>query len=188
MHMHSFPDSCPIQITTDYYVEFPVLHSRSLLIIRAWQPTPVFLPGESHGARSLEGYSPWSCRIRHDWSDSACMHAVYFPGATMVKNLPANSEDIMWVQFLDLDLLEDSMATHSCILAWRIPWTEKPGRLWSTGLQRLQHNWSDLACTHVYVIWRKDTYISMFTAVLFSIAKAWKQPICQLTEEWIKKM
>ena len=58
VHMHSFP----IQITTDYYVEFPVLYSRSLLIIRAWQPTPVFLPGESHGARSLEGYSPWSCK------------------------------------------------------------------------------------------------------------------------------
>ena len=29
---------------------------------RAWQPTPVFLPGESHGQRSLVGYSPWGCR------------------------------------------------------------------------------------------------------------------------------
>ena len=29
---------------------------------RAWQPTPVFLPGKSHGQRSLEGYSPWGCR------------------------------------------------------------------------------------------------------------------------------
>ena len=29
---------------------------------RKWQPTPVFLPGESHGQRSLEGYSPWGCR------------------------------------------------------------------------------------------------------------------------------
>ena len=29
---------------------------------RAWQPTPVFLPGESHGQRSLVGYSPWSCK------------------------------------------------------------------------------------------------------------------------------
>ena len=29
---------------------------------RVWQPTPVFLPGESHGQRSLEGYSPWGCR------------------------------------------------------------------------------------------------------------------------------
>ena len=34
---------------------------------RKWQPTPVFLPGESHGQRSLMGYSPWGCRrVRHD--------------------------------------------------------------------------------------------------------------------------
>ena len=33
---------------------------------RKRQPTPVFLPGESHGQRSLVGYSPWSCRVRHD--------------------------------------------------------------------------------------------------------------------------
>ena len=33
---------------------------------RAWRPTPVFLPGESHGQRSLTGYSPWSCRVRHN--------------------------------------------------------------------------------------------------------------------------
>jgi len=32
---------------------------------RAWQPTPVFLPGESHGQRSLVGYSPWDRRVRH---------------------------------------------------------------------------------------------------------------------------
>ena len=33
---------------------------------RAWQPAPVLLPGESHGQRSLAGYSPWGCRVRHD--------------------------------------------------------------------------------------------------------------------------
>ena len=38
---------------------------------RKWQPTLVSLPGKSHGQRSLVGYSPWSCRVRHDWSDSA---------------------------------------------------------------------------------------------------------------------
>ena len=36
---------------------------------RAWHPTPVFLPGESHGQRSLVGYNPWgSQRVRHDWA------------------------------------------------------------------------------------------------------------------------
>ena len=39
--------------------------------------------------------------------------------------------------------------THSSILAWRIPWTEKPGRLQSMGSQRVRHNWSDLAHTHM---------------------------------------
>ena len=33
---------------------------------RAWPPTPVFFPGESHAQRSLAGYSPWGCRVRHD--------------------------------------------------------------------------------------------------------------------------
>ena len=38
------------------------------------------------------------------------------------------------------DPLEKEMATHSSILAWRIPWTEEPGGLQSTGLQRVRHN------------------------------------------------
>ena len=38
------------------------------------------------------------------------------------------------------DPLEESMATHSSILAWRIPWTEEPGRLQSMGLQRIGHD------------------------------------------------
>ena len=38
------------------------------------------------------------------------------------------------------DLLEKEMVTHSSILAWRIPWTEKPGRLQSTGSQRVGHD------------------------------------------------
>ena len=41
---------------------------------RKWQPTPEFLPGESHGQRCLVGYSPWGHkRVRHDWSDSITM-------------------------------------------------------------------------------------------------------------------
>ena len=40
-------------------------------------------------------------------------------------------------------ILQKEMATHSSILAWKIPWTEESGRLWSTELQRIGHNWSD---------------------------------------------
>ena len=57
--------------------------------------------------------------------------------AQMVKNLPAMPET--WIQFLGQeDPLEKGMATHSSILAWRIPWTEKPGRLQSMGLQKVR--------------------------------------------------
>ena len=44
--------------------------------------------------------------------------------------------------------LGDCMATHSSILAWRIPQTEEPGSLQSIGLQRVEHDWSDLARSH----------------------------------------
>ena len=57
----------------------------------------------------------------------------------MLKRLPAIQET--WVPTLHReDPLEKEMATHSSILAWRIPWTEEPGGLQSTGLQRVGHD------------------------------------------------
>ena len=57
----------------------------------------------------------------------------------MVKRLPTMQETL--VQPLSReDLLEKEMKTHSSILAWKIPWMEKPGRLQSMGLQRGRHN------------------------------------------------
>ena len=57
----------------------------------------------------------------------------------MVKDLPAIQET--WVQFLGReDPLEKGMATHSSILAWRIPRTEETGGLQSLGLQRVRHD------------------------------------------------
>ena len=44
------------------------------------------------------------------------------------------------------DPLEDGMATHSSVLAWRIPWTEEPGGLQPIGSQRVRHDHSNLAC------------------------------------------
>ena len=59
--------------------------------------------------------------------------------AQMVKNLPTLRE--AWVRSLGWeDPLEKRMATHSSILAWRIPWTEEPGGLQSMGSQRVGHN------------------------------------------------
>ena len=57
----------------------------------------------------------------------------------MVKNLPAMQET--QVQSLGQeDPLEKGIATHSSILAWKIPWTEEPGGLWFMGSQRVGHN------------------------------------------------
>ena len=61
--------------------------------------------------------------------------------AQTVKRLPAVRETR--VQSLDWeDPLEKEMATHSSTLAWKIPWTEEPGRLQSMGLQRVGHDWA----------------------------------------------
>ena len=55
------------------------------------------------------------------------------------------------------------MATHSSILAWRLPWTGEPGGLQSMGLQRIGQDWSDLACTHPWWV----RYRSQESFILF---------------------
>ena len=56
-----------------------------------------------------------------------------------------------WVRSLGWeDLLEKEMATHSSILAWKIPWTEEPGRLQSMGLQRVGHDWATFTLLLLY--------------------------------------
>ena len=70
-----------------------------------------------------------------------------------VKNLPAMWET--WVQSLGQgDPLEKGMATHSSVLVWRIPWTEKPGGLQSMGSQRVRHDW--VTNTLALPDWRRD--------------------------------
>ena len=61
------------------------------------------------------------------------------PGGSVVKSLSAMQET--QVRFLGWeDLLEEEMATHFSILAWRIPWTEEPGGRQSMGSQRVGHD------------------------------------------------
>ena len=81
-----------------------------------------------------------SQRVKHDW-------------ATELKLKPVQETWETWVWFLGQeDPLEEEMATHSNILAWRIPWTEEPVGLWSIGSQRVRHNWSDFAHTQGFCI------------------------------------
>ena len=71
------------------------------------------------------------------WSVSSIISD--FSGGSVVKNLPAVQKlQEMWVQSLSQkDSLEEGMATHYSILAWRIPWTEEPDELQSIGLHRV---------------------------------------------------
>ena len=72
--------------------------------------------------------------------------------ALVVKNPPTNAGDVRdaaYVSSLDWeDALEEGMAIHSNILAWRIPRTEEPGELQSMWWQRVGHNGSDLTHMH----------------------------------------
>ena len=69
--------------------------------------------------------------------------------AQTVKNLPAMQDT--WVQSLDGEApLEKGMAIHSSILAWKIPWTEEPGRLQSMGSQRAGHDRVTNTCGLAY--------------------------------------
>ena len=77
--------------------------------------------------------SLWASSHIHTWLLDSLV-------AQMVKNLPLMQET--WVQSLGWeDPLEEGMATHFSILAWRTPWTEEPGGLQSMGSQRVGHDW-----------------------------------------------
>ena len=80
-------------------------------------PTPVLLLGKSHGQRSLIGCSPWG----HENSDTTERLHFHFHA------------------------LEKERATHSSVLAWRIPGTGEPGGLPSMELHRVRHDWGNLA-------------------------------------------
>ena len=65
-----------------------------------------------------------------------------FPSGSVVKNPPANignAGNMGSIPGLERSLVGGGMAAHSSILAWRIPWTEELGGLWSIGLQRVGH-------------------------------------------------
>ena len=84
---------------------------------------------------SLVDCSPWGLKE----SDTTERLHLGFPGSSDGKRLPTMRET--WVRSLGQeDPLEKEMATHSSILAWKIPWTEDPGRLQSMGSQRVRHD------------------------------------------------
>ena len=114
---------------------------------------------ELFGQRSLSGYSPWGEKKLDttEWLTHTHTHTItlqpklqgYTLVAQTVKRLPTIQET--QVQSLGWEgLLENEIATHSSILAWKMLWMEEPGRLKSMESQRVGHNW-DFTFTHALI-------------------------------------
>ena len=95
------------------------------------------------------------------------------PVPHMVKNLPAMQETQVWSLDQE-DSLEEDIATHCGILAWRIPLTEEPDELQSIGSQTAGHDWSNWARLHIYYLISKNGIIPVVPACkLESTLAAW---------------
>ena len=109
---------------------------------RWWHPTPVLLPGKTHGQRILVGCSPWG-RKESDTTERLHFH-------------------------FSLHALEKEIATHSSVLAWRIPGTVEPGGLPSLGSHRVGQDWRDLAAAAVPYCNVYNDVIGLNSSVIFN--------------------
>ena len=100
----------------------------------------MFLAGESHRQRRLEGYSPWDCKesdtANVTWNSTVVQHSGSKLWTVLrILRIPKCLERSQCI------ILEKEMVTHASILAWGIPWTMEPGGLHSMGSPRVGHNW-----------------------------------------------
>ena len=87
--------------------------------------------------------------------------------AQMIRNLPAMWETQVWSMGWE-DPLEEGMATHSRILAWRIPGTEEPAELQSVGLQKVRHDWATNTHTELYCFMQCTHIFASFSFPIYS--------------------
>ena len=121
---------------------------------RQWHPTPVLLPGKSHGWRSL----------------MAAVHGI--------TNSQTRLGDCTFT--FHFHALEKEMATHSSVLAWRIPRTGEPGGLPSMGSYRVGHDWSDLVAIAAAAKQTKMSYsVGTYILMLMKLGE-WSQLIFEI--------
>ena len=98
-------------------------------------------------------------RVRHDWAT-----------------------ELNWTELIHVYIyMEKAMATHSSILAWRIPWTEEPGGLLSMGSHRVGHDWSDLAAyiiSYIYEISQEKMLVFTTPVSRYNMSKISKIRQC----------
>ena len=99
-------------------------------------------PSPGTGGRTLEGAELVAYFM---WFKNVLEYLWGFSGGSVVKNPPANAGDKQIWSLNQEDPLEEEMATHFSILAWKIPWTEETGRLQSMGFTKSQTWQSDWA-------------------------------------------
>ena len=139
---------------------------------RKWHPTTVFFPVKFRGQRNLVGYSPWSSKELHtteQLNDNnkythtyICIYIhiyIYIHTHTYTYiyiYIHTHIYTYMYISvYMYIQLLEKAMAPHSSTLAWKIPWTEEPGRLQSMGLLRVGHDWATLFSLFTFMHWRR---------------------------------
>ena len=109
--------------------------------------------------------------------------------AQRLKRLPPMPETRVWSLGQE-DPLEKEMATHSSILPWRIPWTEEPGGLQSTGSQRVGHNWVTLLYLMItnLIFYRNEPCpgknLLVFTSLWYIVIQACSKALFQEEEAW----
>ena len=109
-----------------------------------------------------------SLRVRHDWATLLSLFT-FTHWRRKWQPIPVHGVAKSWTQLSDFSFtfhfhaLEEEMATHSSVLAWRIPWTEEPGGLPSMGSHRVGHDWSDLAAADLLPIQESANFPHFFS-------------------------
>ena len=118
---------------------------------RKSQRTPAFFPGKSHGLKEPSRLqSMGSQRVRHDLATKQ-QKMSYFTKIFLTRFaiLPVTTSALLY------RVTEKAMAPRSSTLAWRIPWTEEPGRLQSMGSRRVGHDWATSLSLFTFMHWRR---------------------------------
>ena len=151
----------------EYWSGLPFPSPGDLPDPRVKPTSAVFLTGQVSDESFVQRGLPWWLSGEESAFQSISFRLVPpgFPVAQRLKHLPP-----MWETWIrspgQEDPLEKEMVTHSSILAWRIPWTEKPGRLQSTGSQRVGHDWLDKA---VIMIEKRNSTIFLLLIQVFNV-------------------
>ena len=95
-----------------------------------------------------------ACEMKAIVQESEHSLALSFLGIAMKADL-SQSCGHCWIFHICWHIAEKAIATHSSTLAWKIPWTEKPGRLQSMGLGRVRHDWATSLSLFTFMHWRR---------------------------------